>query len=96
MLEQILVYFVYTYFAGAGYDGKPYSKMKLAIYSTVMIREMLLGRMKERGTLSFADHVEIAYRFAREIEHSDVNLNKLEQMFCKDEVFHLEYMLAVL
>lgn len=96
MLEQILVYFVYTYFAGAVYDGKPYSKMKLAIYSTVMIREILLGRMKERGTLSFADHVEIAYRFAREIEHSDVNLNKLEQMFCKDEVFHLEYMLAVL
>lgn len=94
VLEQIAVYFVYTYFAGAVYDGKPYAKMKLAAASVILIRELLLAEYEKKGCLEFADYVETAYRYAREIEHSDENLKALERMFSKKSAFLLENMLA--
>lgn len=94
ILEQIAVYFVYTYFAGAVYDGKPYSKMKLAAVSVILIRELLLAEYEKKGCLEFADYVEMAHRYAREIEHSDENLKTLEQMFSKNPAFLLENILA--
>lgn len=95
ILEKIAVYFIYTYFVGAVYDGKPYSKMKLAIYSVVMIREMLGVRLDQNGVLTFADYVEISYRYAREVEHSDENLKTLEYLFSKDKDLTLEKMLLI-
>ena len=33
MLEQMLVYFVFTYFCGAVYDGRIQAKMQVCVYS---------------------------------------------------------------
>lgn len=78
---QLFVFFLYTYFCGAVYDDWIYSKMALAAESVRFIRELYLARWVEKGELKQEDYVELAYRYAREIEHSDPNLNALEEYF---------------
>ena len=74
--EQLLMFFVYTYFCGAVYDDMVCSKMELALFSVRWIQEILVARWLENGkTLSMHDIEEISWRYAREVEHSDDNLN---------------------
>ena len=73
--EQLLMFWTYTYFCGAVYDGWIFSKAKLAICSTWWIFEINKANVFDGGI------IEAAYRFAREIEHSDENLNALEEYF---------------
>ncbi len=77
---HLFVFFLYTYFCGAVYDDWIYSKMALAVESVRFIRELYLHRWLEKGRLEMEDYVELAYRYAREIEHSDQNLNELEEI----------------
>ncbi|XCP86132.1 flagellin lysine-N-methylase [Roseburia hominis] len=80
MKEQILVYFIFTYLCGAVYDGNVYAKVKMAVLSTFLICELLAARWSKNGeTLEFEDIVEVVYRFSREIEHSDLNLERMER-----------------
>ena len=77
--EQLLMFFVYTYFCGAVYDDMVCSKMELALFSVRWIQEFLIVRWLENGKkLSMQDVEELSWRYAREIEHSDDNLNALE------------------
>lgn len=77
--EQLLMFFVYTYFCGAVYDDMVCSKMELALFSVRWIQEFLIVRWLENGKkLSMQDVEEISWRYAREVEHSDNNLNDLE------------------
>ena len=82
--RQLLFFFIYTYFCGAVYDDWIYSKMALSVESVRFIRELFLARwMKNGRMLTMEDYVELSYRYAREIEHSDLNLNELEENFIK-------------
>lgn len=77
--EQLLMFFVYTYFCGAVYDDMVCSKMELALFSVRWIQEFLMARwLENRKTFSMEDVEEISWRYAREVEHSDDNLNALE------------------
>jgi len=84
--EQLLMFFVYTYFCGAVYDNMIYSKMALSVFSVRWIREFFMAQWisafsmsgKEIGKEEF---ITMAYRYAREIEHSDLNLDALEEWF---------------
>lgn len=72
--EQLAVYFVFTYFCGAVYDGRAYTRMKLAAMSVLAIREMAMGLWACRGKrLSLSDMADVAHRYSRELEHSDEN-----------------------
>lgn len=90
ILEQLLVYFLFVYFAGAVYDGRPYEKVRLAVYSTKMIEQLL---QVEDETPDFKVIVDISHCYAREIEHSDRNLHILEKEFLTNPLFRLEPML---
>ena len=57
--------------------------MALAVHSVEFIRELFIARWKQTGQLDMQDYVELSYRYAREIEHSDQNLNELEEVFAK-------------
>ena len=62
------------------YDDAVYSKMALAVFSTEWIQEfVMLVWLKKGKKLEFQDVVETAYRYAREVEHSDMNLEVLER-----------------
>ena len=78
-LEQLLVYFLFTYFPGAVYDGEVYAKVQMAVYLTWMIYELFMARwVKNEKALSQEEIVDMVYRFSREVEHSDENLKQVE------------------
>lgn len=39
--EQMIVYFLFTYYCGTVYDGNPYVKVKMAVISLFAIEEMM-------------------------------------------------------
>ncbi|MDO4297455.1 MAG: flagellin lysine-N-methylase [Lachnospiraceae bacterium] len=80
MGEQLLVFFIYTYFCGAVYDDEVYSKAALSVFSVRWIQEFVMYRwVKKAGNISTEDVIELSYRYAREVEHSDLNLDTLEE-----------------
>ena len=84
-LEQLLVYFLFTYFPGAVYDGNVFSKVQMAVYCVWMIRELWLARYIKNGLeLSGEERIDLTYRFSREVEHSDKNRNYVEKMMEKN------------
>lgn len=95
--EQLLVYFVFTYFCGSVYDEQPYGKIKLAVVCTLLIQEMAQATFKMReGRLDFSEFVHLSHRFSKEMEHSDLNLNTMDRIFTTDKKFGLKSLLYVL
>lgn len=94
--EQLMVYWLYTYFAGAVYDGEIFAKMKMAVICTLLIRELNMGVYLKNGRVfCLADQISICYRFSRELEHSDLNLNALEELLAKDKLFSMENLFRI-
>lgn len=80
-LEQLLVYFIYTYFCGAVYDEYVASKVKMAVCSVFYIEEMATACWaKNNGSLSMQEFTKIVYRYSRELEHSDENLCTMDRI----------------
>lgn len=83
-LEQVLVYFLYTYFPGSVYDGQIFAKVQMAVYCTWMVELLWMARWLMNGkSLSVDEMTELLYLFSREIEHSDENLDTLDKMMVK-------------
>jgi len=82
--EQLLVYFIFTYFVGAVYDGAVYDKTRFSVSMVHLIQELWMARwLKNKGELTIEEMVDLLYRFSREIEHSDENLKRAEQLMRK-------------
>ncbi len=77
--EQLMVYFLFTYLCGAVYDGNLWGKYNLADRSVCAIEELWFANWLRKGSLSEAKKCEIVYRYARELEHSDLNLELIEE-----------------
>ena len=96
-MEQLLVYFIYTYFCGAVYDEQPYVKAKMAVVCTIFISELAQAvYIQNGGSLTFDEFVRLVHRFSRETEHSDLNLNAMENAFRTEKTFGLKEILRVL
>ena len=94
--EQLLLYWIYTYFCGAVYDGHIFAKVKMAIVCTFMIHDLAVGTyLKNGGSFSFDEMVSICYRFSRELEHSDLNLNKFDELLDEENVFRFGNLLKI-
>lgn len=94
--EQLLVYWIYTYFCGAVYDEEIFAKVKMAVVCTLLIHELDMGTYLKNGRVfCLGDQISICYRFSRELEHSDLNLNALEDLLATDQLFSLENMLKI-
>jgi lysine-N-methylase len=95
-LEQLMVYFVFTYFCGAVYDDNIIGKMQTAVVTTFLIQELTVAKWAENGEqMTFELFVDIAHRVSREIEHSDVNLIRLEKICKKTSIFQSQQLLRV-
>lgn len=78
-LEQIIVYFISTYILGAVYDDNISGKVNACVGHAVELYMLLMARWLRNGeTLSTDDLIELSYRYSREIEHSDENLEQVE------------------
>lgn len=73
---NIALYFIFTYFCGAVYDNYVYSAARLAIYSARVIKLLSFAKWCETGKV---DIDIIIYKFCRELEHSNDNLNLIKQ-----------------
>ena len=99
--EQLLVYFLYSYFCGAVYDEDALSKIKLSLVHTTLITELLFanwirkGRSLQGKPLTLEEKNDIAHRYAREIEHSDPNLNAVEGFMKEKTTFEFKNLLTV-
>ena len=76
--EQILMLLLYTYFCGAVYDGWILSKTLLCTECVKWIFYIAFSSGADQNAL-----IRSAYQLAREIEHSDLNLDHLEEWFMK-------------
>ncbi len=95
--EQLLVYWVFTYFCGAVYDGDAFSKIKLALVSTLLILELDAATfLNSDNTFTKADQIRICYQYSRELEHSDENLRQLEKLLSHESVFSFSNLLRLL
>ena len=89
--EHILIFFIYTYFCGAVYDDLIYTKAVLAVFSLLWIHEIIIERCCIQGGAPKLETVcRAAWEFAREIEHSDQNLNLLEELFDGKDLYRPE------
>ncbi|MBR3642532.1 MAG: hypothetical protein IKN57_03395, partial [Parasporobacterium sp.] len=78
-LENYLMSFVYTYFCGAVYDDWIDTKIMLGIFSLLFTEEFIMNLYQEKGDVTQEDCEKIAWRYVREVEHSDINLNAMEE-----------------
>lgn len=93
--EQLLMYYIFCYVCGAVYDGDMFSKVKMAVVNTLLIRELHMSAWTSgEKELSFDGRVELVHRYARETEHLDANLDAMEDMAAEDEDFTLGRLLA--
>lgn len=92
--ENILVYFVFRYFMKAVFDYDVSAKIKTAIVSYIMIKELYVVRwIEEGGKLSEKDLVDIAHTYSKDVEHLEENIETLAEIFETNEVFNIDNMI---
>lgn len=94
--ENILVYFVFRYFMKAVFDYDALAKIKTAIISYMIIRELAVVRYIENNEFTDEDMVDIAHTYSKDIEHLEENIEALAELFETNEVFDIEEMVMAL
>ena len=94
--ENILVYFVFRYFMKAVFDYDALAKIKTAIISYMMIRELAVVRYIDNNEFTDEDMVDIAHTYSKDIEHLEENIEALAELFETNEVFDIEEMVMAL
>lgn len=84
--EQLLVYFLFTYFCGAVYDARIFVNVQMAAAAVAVIWDLLAARwLKNEKALDLEEVVDVVYRYSRELEHSDKNLKRMWDMLERQE-----------
>ena len=95
--KNILVYFIFRYFMKAIFDYDVSAKIKLAIISTLMIKELAVVRFIENNNeFTEEDMVEVSRMYSKDIEHSDENIENLQEIFETEEIFEVDEILPML
>ena len=89
---NVLRYFLYSFMLTALYDGDVLTKIKMAVLCTMLIMELDLADWLNGKC---PDRVAHGYSLARQVENSDENRRKLEQIF-KQEKFSSRRIIDVL
>lgn len=94
--ENILVYFVFRYFMKAVFDYDVLAKIKTAIVSYLIIKELAVVRYIENGDITEADIVNISQTYSKDVEHLEENIETLAENFETDDIFKIKQMVVVL
>jgi len=95
--EHILNYFIYTYFLGGIYDYNILGMVKLAVVSTLIIREMGVAKWLEGGRkLTVDEQLRCAYSYSRQVEHSEDNQLAFEGILTAHPKFDTENIISTL
>ncbi len=94
--EQLMSYFIYTYFCGAVYDYEVESKLRFGIAAVLIIHEMDMAMWYKNKDLTFEEQVGLVHNYSMEIEHSDLNHDDMERMVMNNKAFGYRRLLTVL
>ena len=94
--EHILVYFIFRYFMKAVFDYDVSAKVKTAIVSYLMIKELCVVRFTEEGEVTDDDIVDISHMYSKDIEHLEENIEALAEVFETNDVFAVDEMIRIL
>ncbi|WP_346876343.1 MULTISPECIES: flagellin lysine-N-methylase [unclassified Clostridium] len=94
--ENILVYFVFRYFMKAVFDYDVAAKVKTAVVSYLMIKQLCVVRWIESGELSDEDMVDISHTYSKDIEHLEENIDTLAEIFKRNPVFKEDRIINIL
>lgn len=94
--EQLIVYFIFRYFMKAIFDYDVSAKIKLAIISMLMIKELSIVRWIEKGNFIEEDLVDIAHMYSKDVEHSDENIEALQEVFETRDIFDSDEIIATI
>lgn len=94
--ENILVYFVFRYFMKAVFDYDILAKIKTALVSYMILRELAVVRYIENNEFTDEDMVDIAHTYSKDIEHLEENIEALSELFETNDVFDIEEMVIAL
>ncbi|SHH72922.1 flagellin lysine-N-methylase [Clostridium grantii] len=94
--ENLLVYFVFRYFMKAVFDWDVSAKIKLAVVSYLMIKELFVLRWIEKCEFTDGDAVDIMHMYSKDIEHLEENIETLAEIFEINHVFKVDELLNVL
>lgn len=96
--EQLMVYFTFRYFMKAYYDFNVLTKIQFAVMSYLTIQDMsivrLATRQREDATVDFTleDQIDVARIYAKEVEHSEENMEMMAEEFEFEAVYQIENM----
>lgn len=94
--KNILVYFIFRYFMKSIFDYDISSKIKIAIISIIIIKELAVVRWIEKGEFTEADMVGISHMYSKDVEHLEENIEKLQEVFETEEVYEVDKILITL
>jgi lysine-N-methylase len=95
-LENILIYFVFRYFMKAVFDYDVAAKVKTAVVSYLMIKQLCIVRWIESGDLSDRDIIDISHTYSKDIEHLEENIDTLAEVFKTNPVFKEDRIMNIL
>lgn len=95
--EHLMVYFVYKYVLRAAFDRKIAWRLKLAVFSFWMIREMgLVQWLNADRAFTSHDLVELARQYSKELEHSEENMVRMAELLSHKSYFTRQALCALL
>lgn len=94
--EQILIYYVFRYFMKAVFDYDVLAKIKFALISFIVIKELSVIRYLENKEFLDEDMVDIAHTYSKDIEHLEENIEVLEELFETRDEFSMENLMITL
>lgn len=78
------------------FDYDVSAKIKLAIISMLMIKELSIVRWIEKGNFIEEDLVDIAHMYSKDVEHSDENIEALQEVFETRDIFDSDEIIATI
>ncbi|NFG62363.1 flagellin lysine-N-methylase [Clostridium sp. CMCC3677] len=95
--EHLMVYFIFRYFMKSIYDYDVIAKVKLALISYLIIKELDVVRWCENGYRFNKDNqIDIMHMYSKDIEHSEENLETLAEIFETNKIFNLNNLMTML
>lgn len=93
--EQIMVYYAFLLLARSVDGLNFWGEAQLCISSFLMIRDMALERFHQNGEIFLTeDFVDVARIYAKEVEHSQENLDFLEEEFLFEDIYRRDALCA--
>ncbi len=94
--EQIVIYYVYRYFMKSVFDYDALAKLKFALVSFIIIKELSIIRYLENKEFLDEDLVDLVYKYSRDIEHLEENIDILEELFETRDEFSVDNLIICL